>query len=74
MKPRRRTTRSTTTSRRKPFSPAQIRAQLTNDYLARQIQWGLGLDAERIDWTQLLSLHLQLTELEHLTESLEDFA
>ena len=73
MKPRRRSTR-TSTSRRKPFTPAEIRAQLTNDYLARQIQWSLGLDAERVDWTYLLSLHLQLIELEYLAGSLEEFA
>ncbi len=72
MKPRRRSTGKS--SRRRPASPQQIRAQLTDDYLARQIEWSLGLDAERIDWTYLLGLHLQMTEIEHLTESLEEFS
>ncbi len=72
MKPRRRTPRNS--GRRRPASPEQIRGQLTDDYLARQIEWSLALDAERVDWAYLLGLHLQMTEIEHLTESLEDFA
>jgi hypothetical protein len=55
-------------------SPEQIRAQLNQNYLARQTEWRLGLAGNRVNWAELLALHLQMTELEHLTESLEEFA
>ena len=45
--PRRRTPRNT--MKLKAASPDQIRAQLKQDYVARQSEWRLGLTANRVD-------------------------
>jgi hypothetical protein len=58
----------------KAASPDQIRAQLKQDYIARQTEWTLSLEASRVDWAYLLGLHLQMIEIEHLSQSLEEFS
>jgi hypothetical protein len=68
---RRRRTRG---SRKSPqtASTNQIRQTITEMYQARQIEWSLHLDYDRIDWAALLSLHLQMIELEGLETAIRE--
>jgi hypothetical protein len=58
----------------KQAQPADIRAQLARNYSARQVEWSQQLDNEKVDWVCLLSLHLQMSEIEHLDDALQEFA
>jgi hypothetical protein len=43
-------------------------------YDARHVEWSLELfdSGKEIDWEYLLGLHLQMCELEHLRERIEE--
>ncbi len=56
---------------KKQASPEQIRACAAEMYQLRQASWHLQLLEERPDWEHLLSLHLQMSELEHMADQLE---
>lgn len=60
--------------RRKRATPEQIRAYIEDQYELRQTEWCVQLfdHCDGIDWAVLLGLHLQMVELEHLRERLED--
>jgi hypothetical protein len=56
---------------RKQVTPDQIRAYIEESYQLRQAEWHLQLlEDERPDWSSLLGLHLQMTELEQLQASI----
>jgi len=60
-------------SRRRRRPPAsQIRAALRTAYKRRQHAWAALLASDQLDWTALLSLHLQMVELETMLEKLEE--
>jgi hypothetical protein len=60
--------------RRKKVTPDEIRAYIEEAYQARQTEWCIELidRCNDVDWAALLGLHLQLVELEHLRERMED--
>jgi hypothetical protein len=71
-KPARR--RSATIGRKRKITPEQIRFYIEDMYHARQSEWLVELfePGDEIDWSYLLGLHLQLCELEHLRERMEE--
>jgi hypothetical protein len=71
-KPARR--RTTTKTRKKKITPEEIRAFIEKMYDARTVEWSLELfdSGAEIDWEYLLGLHLQMCELEHLRERIEE--
>ena len=74
-KPRRQTSSPTSKKKTgKPVSPEQIRAYTTEMYQLRQAAWQVQLLEDCPDWEHLLSLHLQMSELEHLAAELESLA
>ena len=59
--------------RPRSMAPAeQIRAALELAILERQVAWRAELELATPDWARLLSLHLQLSELEHVEGALEE--
>ena len=59
--------------RRKPTTPEQIRAYIEESYQLRQAEWQLQLlEDERPNWSTLLGLHLQMSELEPLQAGVEE--
>ena len=71
-KPARR--RPATFGRKRKITPEQIRFYIEDMYQARQSEWHIELfdSGKEIDWSYLLGLHLQLCELEHLRERMEE--
>ena len=59
-------------SRRRPSwpAPSQIRAALKQAYDDRQQRWVRELARDPVDWTCLLGLHLQITELETMVKTM----
>ena len=74
MKPRRprsQTPQPKNTPRR--ATPEQLRSYVYEMYALRQAEWQLQLlEDERPDWSSLLGLHLQLSELERLQTAVEE--
>lgn len=60
--------------RRKRVTPQEIRSYIEEQCDLRQTEWSIELfdKCNDIDWARLLGLHLQLVELEHLRERLEE--
>jgi diacylglycerol kinase len=56
----------------KTASPKQIRQGINEMLMARAIEFSLGLHDERIDWAMMLSLHLQMVELEALETAMAE--
>jgi hypothetical protein len=50
----------------KTVSGKQIRQTIKDMHMARCIEFSLALHDERVDWAMMLSLHLQMVELEGL--------
>ena len=65
--------RSTRRRRAKAAPQEQIWAALDVAILHRQLTWRAELEASDPDWARLLSLHLQLAELEHLEDAVKEF-
>jgi len=60
-------------SRRLRRPPAShIWAALRAAYNRRQRAWAAQLTSDQLDWTALLSLHLQMVELETMLGKLEE--
>lgn len=57
--------------RRRTITRDEVRRALERDYDQRQAAFTSGLAAAEPNWTALLSLHLQLREVEFLMECLE---
>ncbi len=58
--------------RRREITQGEVRRALERDYDERQAAFAGGLAAPQPNWTEILSLHLQLRELEYLRERLEE--
>jgi hypothetical protein len=56
----------------KTSSPKQIRQGIKEMLMARAIEFSLGLHDERVDWAMMLSLHLQMVELEGLETAMAE--
>jgi hypothetical protein len=50
----------------KTASGEQIRQTMKDMHMSRCIEFSLALHDERVDWGMMLSLHLQMVELEGL--------
>ena len=59
-------------SKKQPSGREQILAAIAREYDDRQWVWSEELDYDLPDWELLLELHLQLSELEHMVETLEE--
>jgi hypothetical protein len=57
----------------KQVSPEEIRAYIEDSLRLRQAEWHLQLlEDEQPDWSMLLGLHLQMSELERLEAGVEE--